>query len=164
MTRKLYPVPLQDVWDHPDFERMPAAATGMLYRLIQYYWRGACHSIPASENELRMVCRAHFATWKEWQPVILKVFSDVRPSLDAYHAFRTGTRQRLRIAAREAGAVKQARASVARIERSQHALAPTITNFHQLGHVPQREPAPPRPQTPDKRPPRPVRVDTLPRR
>ncbi len=136
----------------------------MLLRLVEHYWRGACRGIPVSEHELRAVCRAHYAAWKEHKASILKVFGDSRAELDAYHRSRVTKATTIRFVSAKGGGARSAQAAKRKIDAYVTAQSPAVSNFHQLGHVPQREPAPPRPQTPDKRPPRPVRVDTLPRR
>ena len=164
MARTLYPVPFQTIWDHPDFELMPCSAAGMLLRLVEHYWRGDCRSIPIAEHELRAVCRAHLAAWKDHKEAILKVFNDSRPELDAYHRLRVTKATTIRFVSAKGGGARSAQAAKRKIDDYVTASAPQITSFHQLGHVPQREPAPPRPQTPDKRPPRPLRTDTLTRR
>jgi uncharacterized protein YdaU (DUF1376 family) len=135
----------------------------MLLSLIEHYWRTACKSVPTRDDELFAVVRAHRSTWKAHKADILAVFEAIRPELERYHADRTNKRGILRIAAHNGGGARTAQAARARLQANAPPPAP-ITDHHQLGIVPKREPSPPRPPKPDARPPRPIRTDTITRR
>lgn len=160
MRKKLFPMPVDGVIDHPQALAMPPASYGMLMRIVHHYWATHCAPLPLSDDQLFSIARAHRPTWRAWKPVILQVFEAVRPAMDAYYTQRTTKTAGLRISASKGAAVRMAQASAARIAASAPPL-PDPTSHHQLGFTPKREPAPPRPETPDKRPPRPVRTDRL---
>jgi|SRR5580704_2955305 uncharacterized protein YdaU (DUF1376 family) len=114
MMRKLYPLPIQSVLEHPDFIALPAAGAGMLFRLLGHYWETGATSIPIADHELRAVCRAHTATWRIWKPTILKIFNAVAPELAAYKRLRdvkgTSIRVMQRSGAATTNAIRRAKA------------------------------------------------------
>jgi hypothetical protein len=164
MRRRLFPMPIEALADSELAMTFPAAVYGMLTRLMVHYASTGCAPLPIADHELQHIARAHKPTWRRWKPQLMQALQAILPEIEAYHAFRMQRRGQLKIASWSGGARRAAVASANRLQQSTAPLAPDITSFHQLGHVPHREPAPPRPQTPDKRPPRPIRTDTLPRR
>jgi hypothetical protein len=163
MARKLYPMPVQGILEHPDFIAMPAAGAGILFRLTLHYWQTGCRDLPKADHDLRAITRAHLATWSQWKAHVLRVFADVAPELARYHHERITKATTIKILANRGGGARAAQSARDRLAASAPPLTP-ITDAHQLGFVPKREPAPARPPAPDARPPRPIRTDTLTRR
>jgi hypothetical protein len=64
--RKLYPMPIEGLIDHPDAIALPAAAYGMLARLCGHFWATECRPLPESQDELRSVVRAQGAARSGW--------------------------------------------------------------------------------------------------
>ena len=164
MRRRLFPMPVEALADSDLAMTLPAAAYGMVARLAVHFWASKCRPLPIADHELKSIARAHAPTWRHWKTQVLQVFEEIRPELEAYHRLRVTKATTIRFVSAKGGGARSAQAAKRKIDDYVTASAPQITSFHQLGHVPQREPAPPRPQTPDKRPPRPLRTDTLTRR
>lgn len=160
MARKLFPMPVEPIIRHPLAITLPCAAFGMLMRLCCHFWDSECRPLPRDQESLMHICRAHRPTWSGHKTAVLQVFSDIQPELSAYYARRSSGRQQLRIAARNGRSIQTARAVAERLAASAPAL-PDIKDAHQLGFTPKREKPSERPPAPDKRPPRPIRVDTL---
>lgn len=157
MARKLYPMPVEPIIRHPAAIALPGAGMGALIRLCFHFWETECRPMPRDNHSLMQLARAHGPTWRHHKAEILAIFEAIRPELEAYHAWRMGSRAQLRIAARNGAATRDARAAAKRIDASQPLLA--VNDHHQLNMTPKREPTPPRPPTPDAKPPRPIRTD-----
>lgn len=162
-VRKLYPRPCQCVMDHPLASSLPPSAYGMLIRLLDQFWRQDCIPLPTDEARLFVLSQAHRATWSAWKVPILTILRDVTPELAGYRETRIKRTDGLRIASRNGSAKRSAMATVERIAQSNPPPA-NPDNFHQMGITPHRGQPVIRPPTPDKRPPRPIRVDTLTKR
>lgn len=87
---KIFPMPVEQLIDNPDFIALPAAGRGMLFTLMLYFWQTGCRPIPTSEAQLQHICRAHNATWYGHKDEILKIFLDVEPNLRHYYEVREG--------------------------------------------------------------------------
>jgi len=107
--RRLYPMPTEGLIDHPLAMTLPAAAFGMLTRLLLHFHVSGCRPLPAADHELMHIARAHAPTWRRWKANVLKVFHDIESELSAYHRQREGARQGLKIAARRGGSANAAR-------------------------------------------------------
>ncbi len=81
--RRIPPMPIEALQDHPEAMTLPAAAFGMLTRLALHFWSTECRPLPVADHELRGVCRAHAPTWRHWKASILRIFEAVRPGLEA---------------------------------------------------------------------------------
>ena len=88
MRRRLYPLPVEGIIDHPDVLALPAAGLGILMRLVLHFWQTECRLLPVADHELRSIGRAHAPTWRHWKPVVLSVFDAIKPELEAYLALR----------------------------------------------------------------------------
>ena len=66
---------------HPLAMTLPAAAFGMLCRLIFHYIMTECRPIPPDGDNLRGIMRCHRSTWTEHKTDILAVFQDLAPKL-----------------------------------------------------------------------------------
>lgn len=95
--RKLFPMPITGLIDHPDFVRLPAAGRGMIISLLLTYWQGECQALSTSRSEMFIAARANPPNWIKHRETILKVFNDVKPELDAYFAYRTSRKSTLEI-------------------------------------------------------------------
>ena len=150
--RDLYPLPVHTVWNHPAYVVLPAAGRGMLFSLLEHYWRGGCRWFPPTELQQSQWAQAHLRSWKLHKAAILEVFAACRPELDGYHAKREGGRLGL---INGAHAVNSARRLEAMRENTARAQARRL-ELSGAGMTPRREANPaPRPVAPDKRPPRP---------
>ena len=87
MRRKLAPFPLHLLIDNPRALSLPAAGFGMLSRLLCHYWATDCKPLPSSNDELRCIMRAHFATFKAYRSELLSIFAELEPELE--RSFRT---------------------------------------------------------------------------
>jgi len=107
--RQLYPVPARAILDHPEAYTLPAAAYGMLWRIILGFWVSGCRPLPKADFELRSLARAHPPTWRRWRQAILRVFEDIRPELEREFRRRENAARGLKIAAHRGGAANAAR-------------------------------------------------------
>jgi hypothetical protein len=152
--RRLYPIPLEGLIDNPDFIAMPAAGRGILFSLVLHFWLTECRSLPTADHELRNIARAHAPTWRHWKAQVLKVFGNIRPSLEAYYSARENKAANLSrlgqrtISLRKAAALRKVNAP------------PDNIPAYASGFIPKREPArPQRPPSPENRPQRKLMVD-----
>lgn len=82
--RRMFPLPVEGVVDHPQFIAMPAAGRGMLMTLILYYWQSECAPLPTKGSEIFCIMRTHTPTWATHKDTIMSIFNAVKPELDAY--------------------------------------------------------------------------------
>jgi len=142
--RKLYPMPVQTLYEHPAYRAAPAAAVGMLHRLLEHFWLTDCRPLPIAEDQLFAISRAHRPTWRHHKAEILRIFSEIAPDLAAYWTLRQNKATTIRFVSATGGAATQAKAALASV-RELAAPAP-------MPVAPTREPAkPPRPAAPDNR-------------
>lgn len=98
MRRKIAPFPLHLMLDHPRILVLPAAAFGMLSRLVFYYWQSECRPLPSSSDELRAVMRAHFPTFKAHKAELLSIFSELEPELErSFRAYKNRRENTIRL-------------------------------------------------------------------
>lgn len=116
--RKLYPMPVDGLFGHPDLLTMPAAGAGMVLRLLLHFWATDCRPLPKADHELKAIARAHTPTWVTWKSSVLKVVADMEPALVAYWNERTTKSKGLRIAAREGQAARKARSVASHIAQT----------------------------------------------
>ena len=81
--RRIPPMPIEALNDHPEAMTLPAAAFGMLMRLTLHFWSTDCRPLPIADHELRGICRAHAPTWRHWKASILRIFEAIRPEWEA---------------------------------------------------------------------------------
>ena len=158
MRRKLWPMPIAGIVDHPAAIAMQSAAYGALVRLCHHFWMTDCRPLPTNDRLLRQLARAHVPTWAHHKREVMQVFSDVRPELERAFSARRNRTDALRIVALRGGAKKTALAAQKRMADS---ISPTEARTHHDFSPPKKEPATPRPAPPEARPKRPVRVDRL---
>jgi len=146
--RKLYPMPVHTVLNHPGFVVLPAAGRGMLFSLLSTYWRGGCRWYPPTDLGMSQWAQAHLRTWKLHKREILEIFHAARPELDGYHAKREGGRLGLVNAAHSANSARRLEA----LRENTAAAQARRLDLPGAGMTPRREPnATPRPVAPDKR-------------
>jgi hypothetical protein len=152
--RRIYPMPVEGILDHPDAMALPSAGYGMLLRLVYHFWQTMCRPLPVSDDQLYSIARAHRPTWRRWKPTIMRVFEDIRPELEAYFTLREARRTTLRFAGQKGG-----QTSVAKL-RAKALHAPDLLLPYASGFVPKREAKRlDRPPSPENRPPRKLMVD-----
>ena len=161
MARKLFPLPIEPILRHPLALTLPAAGSGMLFRLVAFWWESECRQLPRADHDLKAIVRAHPQTWCDHKASILQVFADIEPELHAYYTARTLKRDGLRIAARNGNSMKTAHALAERAEAYASTQTPDVSSFHQLGYVPQADARIARPQPAPDGPSKPVKTDRL---
>lgn len=88
MKRKIDPMPVEDVFLHPQFIVMPAAARGTLFTLLLHYWMSHCAPLPTSMSELFAICRPSPRVWHTHKQVIFRIFNDVSPGMASEMTYR----------------------------------------------------------------------------
>lgn len=152
--RRLYPMPVETIIDHPDFIAMPAAGRGILFSLLTHFWSTECRPLPKSDRELRSIGRAHVPTWKHWGASVLKVFNDVRPVLESYKNIRDMKATTLSLLGQKTTSKRRAQALTNSATTDQSVAA------YAMGILPKKDPNPPqRTREADPKPPRKVMLD-----
>lgn len=123
MRRRLYPMPVEALVDHPELLAMPVAGAGMVFRLALHFWATGCRPLPSADHELRAIARAHPPTWRVWKASVLNVLEDIRPELEAYRLTRETKADQLRIAGQTGADRKRARKRARQAEDATLALA-----------------------------------------
>lgn len=108
--RKLYPMPVDGLFGHPDWVALPAAARGMLMSLCEHFWRTDCRPLPRDDDQLFAIARAHRPTWRHHKPMILSVFKTLEPELAAYWRLRETKGTTIRFVSEKGGAKTRAKA------------------------------------------------------
>lgn len=80
--RRIPPMPIEDILDHPKMVNAPAAARGMLWELCAHFWRAECAEFTRDEDTLRWIMKAHRPTFRTWKVTMLEVFDEIRPRLE----------------------------------------------------------------------------------
>jgi hypothetical protein len=83
MKRKIDPMPVDEVYLHPEFIRMPAAGRGMLFTLLLHYWLTDCAPLPTSMSEFFAICRPSPRVWDSHKETMLRIFNAVAPGMAA---------------------------------------------------------------------------------
>ena len=141
--RKLYPMPVQEVFDHPAYVALPAAGRGMLLSALETYWRSECRALPQNDDGLFAVVRAHRSTWRKHKPDILLVFNDVRPALEAYYRLRVTKSTTISFLQKRGGATTAAKAKLKTMQED----APRSPDPTQTAPVKERQSTPRRANT-----------------
>ena len=68
--------------NHPLALTLPAAAFGMLCRLLFHFIMTQCKPLPKDSDDLRGIMRAHRPTWNHHKKEIMLVFNDLAPKLE----------------------------------------------------------------------------------
>ena len=131
--RRLYPMPVEALFDHPAYKALPAAGAGLVNRLLEHFWLTDCRPLPNDEGQLFAIARAHRPTWQHYKTEIMKIFHDVAPEMQQYHAEREARRTQLRIAARNGAAVVKASHALAAAQKE--TVLPSVPSYAS-GHLP----------------------------
>lgn len=134
----------QLVWDHPAYVALPCAGRGMLWALLEHWWRSDCRPRPKDEDQLFGVMRAHRPTFRVYKTLILSIFDEVAPKIERDMRWRQGARVKLAERGREGAAKRAATAATARIEKS---FPTTASASAGLLPVKDRAPEAPQPRT-----------------
>jgi hypothetical protein len=145
--RKLFPVPLQPIWEHPLYETLPSAGRGMLLNVLESFWKSGCRPLPDSANALYCLARAHRSTWSTHSASILQIVRDVGPALERYHRLRETKGTTIRFVSRNGG---HATAAKARAQSLADATPATVTPVTLPRHDPTQHTPPRRPQAPQR--------------
>ena len=81
--RKTPPFPIELLVQNPIVLTFPAAAFGILARVVIHYWLTDCRPLPTQPDELNSIGRAQRPTMKQWKPQIMAVFNEIQPELDS---------------------------------------------------------------------------------
>lgn len=92
---------------------MPAAAYGILNRILDHFWLTDCAPLPQGEGRLFLIGQAHKPTWFAYRDDIMTVLRDVTPEL-IHHREMQRKRSALLNSLRDRAASK---AAVKRIEK-----------------------------------------------
>lgn len=105
--RRLYPLPVEAIFDHPEYVALPSAGRGMLWSLCEHFWKSKCAPLPRDDDQLFAIARAHRPTWRAWRTVILRIFNDCAPDLVSYHKLRDAKGTSLSIGSQKARSNKR---------------------------------------------------------
>jgi len=79
--RRLPAFAIDMLTQHPLALTLPAAAFGMLCRLIFHFIASECRPVPPEGENLRSIMRAHKSTWAIHRLDIMAVFRELEPEL-----------------------------------------------------------------------------------
>jgi hypothetical protein len=157
MAQKLFPLPVDEIFQHPDWVTLPSAGCGMFFNIVEHFWRTGCRPLPVCRDQLFCIARAHRPTWKTHKAQILKLFEDVRPGLEDYYQRRLETCR-----VRHEAAIKGGRATALRRRQREaqnlparslpdlmHAPLPEVVRFSPNAARPARQPRADRPRWSD---------------
>lgn len=110
--RRLYPMPIEGLVDHPIAMSAPPSVYGSICRLTLHWWVTYPEPMPTGDAELRNLARTSAKVWLEHKHRILQVLSDIKPAMEGYWRMRTGSERGL------ANARLQARLTLAKTKRN----------------------------------------------
>jgi hypothetical protein len=114
MPKKLWPLPVQGIFENPDYIALPVAGRGMLWSLFEHFWRTDCKPLPIADDQLFAVARAHRPTWRHHRETILRIFNASQAELAAYKHARDNRLTHIKFAqkagAATTNAIRRARA------------------------------------------------------
>jgi hypothetical protein len=79
--RKIPPMPIEGLIDHPKAIALPAAGTGMLWNISTHFWRTECAPLPKDDDGLAALARCHKPTWRHHGPTIKAILADLTPEI-----------------------------------------------------------------------------------
>ena len=98
-NRKIPPFPIDLLVLNPIVLTFPAAAFGILARVVIHYWLTDCRPLPTQPDEFNSIGRAQRPTMKQWKPQIMAVFHEIQPELDKrFSAYQNRRANVLRLA------------------------------------------------------------------
>ena len=81
LPKRLPAFAIERLMMHPLALTLPAAAFGMLCRLIFHFIASECRPVPPEGENLRSIMRAHKSTWATHRLDIMAVFRELEPEL-----------------------------------------------------------------------------------
>ena len=81
LPKRLPAFAIERLMMHPLALTLPAAAFGMLCRLIFHFIASECRPVPPEGENLRSIMRAHKSTWAIHRLDIMAVFRELEPEL-----------------------------------------------------------------------------------
>lgn len=154
--RRIYPMPVEDLYDHPDFIAMPAAGRGITASILLHFWVTECRPLPIADHELRAIGRAHAPTWRHWKPHVMAVVQALAPIMAQAREYRMANKHRLAIGNQKLRQLAAERRAGRDLDKARSSLEPIMSPTFS---TPQRDPAPLRPPVPEKRAARPLMSD-----
>lgn len=139
--RRLYPMPVESLFDSPAWIAAPVALRGIVMSLCEHFWRTDCAPLPRDPDALFAIARAHRPTWSRHKATALALFESVAPELEAYWRRRESKTDQLALAAWRGGARNAARSARTALEAS--APPPLVTLARPLTEAAQGPPKPP---------------------
>lgn len=124
--RRLYPMPVEGVIDHPVVLTMQASQYGTLLRLLVHYWGSECRPMPESDNEWQLIARCSHGSWARHGGMVRAAFEDIRPDLDHYYRIRQMRLNHMRDLGKRSVGVKLLRAQQ-KADQSAQSVTRTLT-------------------------------------
>ena len=103
-------MPVAGLYDHPEFIRATAATRGMICTLCLHYWLTECMPLPTQPARLFIAAGGDPRAWHYHKEVVLRIFNDIQPELDAYFDARERNKTTLHRLAARAKSGRKARA------------------------------------------------------
>jgi hypothetical protein len=80
--RRIPPMPIEDLIDHPARKALPSAARNMVDELCTHFWSTECRPFPKDEDTVFGIVRAHRPTFRRHKANVLAIFEEIRPRLE----------------------------------------------------------------------------------
>jgi uncharacterized protein YdaU (DUF1376 family) len=139
--RDIYPIPLQEMWENRAYIALPAAARGMLLTICEHFWKTGCVPLPKDDDQLFAIARAHRPTWRAHKAMILNIFKEIQPGLEAYFRKREGNRAGLIEASARSNSRRRLEALAEK--RPSHAVVSGAVLIPKKDAIQSNRPAPP---------------------
>jgi hypothetical protein len=108
--RKIYPVPVEKIFDNPRYLTLGSASVGCFWRLCEHFWKTGCRPLPKDADQLFTIARAHRPTWRLNKDEIISIFNEVKPSLESYYHLREAKGTSLSFSADKSNAKRRLKA------------------------------------------------------
>lgn len=107
--RKIPPMPIEELIDHPRVILLPVAAFGMLTKVLMRFWAGECKRRHGSPAELFAWSEAHRATFSSHKQELQAILADLYPLYEHKWAVRLQKNEGVRLLLARASAAKARR-------------------------------------------------------
>jgi hypothetical protein len=139
--RKIPPMPIEGLIDHPKAIALPAAGKGMLFQLVAHFWLTECQPLPATDGALFAIARAHRPTWSEHRVAIKAVLADVLPQLaKAFNLYQHRRSVLLAVGTKGHSAARLKALAKANAQRNQLPNMPALPAITQANRAAHRAP------------------------
>ena len=91
--RRLDPMPVEAIIDHPLAMTMSTNVFGATMRILLHYWNSECRPLPEDDRELMLISRSGRRVWIESKAQVMTVVRDVLPAFDRYFDWRDKMRK-----------------------------------------------------------------------